>query len=180
MNNRLQRTLTGLILAAFLLAACSEPARPSRGRAATPLSTPPQAAAPVEETAARPAPVTLPVTTATTENDSVAVIPPHPTGALTARPEYTAGSAARNANVSTTARRDPATMTMDLVLARPAGAVATLAGAAIFLVSWPFSALGGNSDEAWDSLVVTPASYTFQRPLGDFDYKRPQETPVAP
>lgn len=75
---------------------------------------------------------------------------------------------------STVAKTDPAAMTMDLVLARPGGFVATLAGTAVFVVSLPFSALGGNTQEAWDSLVVTPAVYTFKRPLGNFDYKYPE------
>ena len=60
-------------------------------------------------------------------------------------------------------------MTIDLIAARPIGLVATLGGAVVFLVSWPFSALGGNSEAAWDTLVADPAAYTFQRPLGDFD-----------
>ena len=72
---------------------------------------------------------------------------------------------------STVAKTDPAAMTMDL--ARPGGFLATLAGSAVFVVSLPFSALGGNTNEAWDSLVVTPAVYTFKRPLGNFDYERP-------
>ena len=82
-----------------------------------------------------------------------------------------AGAASDNA--TTTAPKDPGAMTMDLVLARPGGLVATVAGTAIFVVSLPFSALGGNTGEAFDSLVANPAAYTFQRPLGDFDYKRP-------
>ena len=48
-------------------------------------------------------------------------------------------------------------------------AVHEVGGALVFLVSWPFSALGGNSDEAWQTLVVSPATYTFKRPLGEFD-----------
>jgi hypothetical protein len=60
-------------------------------------------------------------------------------------------------------------MIVDLVAARPIGLVATLGGAVVFLVSWPFSALGGNSDEAWETLVAEPAVYTFQRPLGHFE-----------
>ena len=60
-------------------------------------------------------------------------------------------------------------MAIDLIAVRPIGIVATLAGAVVFLVSWPFSALGGNTEEAWDTLVADPASYTFQRPLGDFE-----------
>jgi len=61
------------------------------------------------------------------------------------------------------------TMSVDLIAARPLGLAATLLGTVIFVVSWPFSALGGNSEEAWNTLVVSPAQYTFQRPLGDFD-----------
>jgi hypothetical protein len=76
-------------------------------------------------------------------------------------------------NASTTPPIDPAAMTMDLVLARPGGLVATVAGAAIFVVSLPFSALGGNVDEAFASLVATPATYTFRRPLGDFEAAPP-------
>jgi len=60
-------------------------------------------------------------------------------------------------------------MTVDLVFCRPLGLVATLGGTLIFVVSSPFSALGGNIDEAWDSLVVYPAEYTFKRQLGKFD-----------
>ena len=167
MNNRLHCTLTALVLAAFLLTACGGPARTSRNRlAATPENRLENVTAPVTETAVPPTPV--------------AVARPSPTGALTARPEYSAATAALNENAPTTARRDPATMAVDLVVARPAGAVATVAGAAIFLVSWPFAALGGNTEETWDSLVANPAAYTFQRPLGDFDHERPLHPPAAP
>lgn len=64
---------------------------------------------------------------------------------------------------------DPAGMLIDLVLARPLGLVVTIAGSAIFVVSLPFSLLGGNTDDAWESLVVSPAEYTFGRPLGEFE-----------
>lgn len=66
-------------------------------------------------------------------------------------------------------QNSPEAMTADLVLCRPLGFVAMLAGTLIFVVSSPFSALGGNVEEAWESLVVTPAVYTFKRPLGEFD-----------
>lgn len=65
--------------------------------------------------------------------------------------------------------QDPGLMTADAALARPVGAVATVTGFTIFLISYPFSALGGNSEEAWQSLVASPANYTFKRPLGHFD-----------
>lgn len=60
-------------------------------------------------------------------------------------------------------------MTVDLIAARPIGLVATVGGTLVYLISWPFSALGGNSDQAWQTLVVSPAEYTFKRPLGEFD-----------
>jgi len=66
-----------------------------------------------------------------------------------------------------TKQNSPEGMMVDIVAERPLGLVATLGGTLVFLVSWPFSALGGNSAEAWDSLVVAPAKYTFQRPLGE-------------
>jgi hypothetical protein len=72
---------------------------------------------------------------------------------------------------------DPgAMMTADLALARPVGAVATVTGFALFLVSSPFSLLGGNADEAWEQLVVAPASYTFKRPLGHFEQPEREST----
>jgi hypothetical protein len=68
---------------------------------------------------------------------------------------------------------EPGLMAADLVLARPVGAVATVAGFVLFLVATPFSALGGNTRETWEGLVVSPANYTFQRPLGHFEEKAP-------
>ncbi len=64
------------------------------------------------------------------------------------------------------AQSSPEAMTIDLFLARPLGLVATLCGTVVFVVSSPFSALGGNTGQAWDTLVVNPAEYTFHRPLG--------------
>lgn len=75
-------------------------------------------------------------------------------------------------------------MAADIALARPVGTVATVAGFALFLVSAPFSALGGNTKEAWETLVVPPASYTFKRPLGHFEGENAQDrqttTPETP
>ena len=56
----------------------------------------------------------------------------------------------------------------DLIFARPLGLVALVLGSAIFIVSLPFSALGGNAKEASQKLVVDPAKFTFKRALGDF------------
>ncbi len=57
-------------------------------------------------------------------------------------------------------------MAADVIVARPLGLVTTVAGSALFLVSLPFSALGGNVSEAADALVVGPAKSTFVRCLG--------------
>lgn len=57
-------------------------------------------------------------------------------------------------------------MTGDLLIARPVGLVTTVAGAALFVVTLPFSAAGGNVDEAGEVLVAGPARTTFVRCLG--------------
>jgi hypothetical protein len=59
-------------------------------------------------------------------------------------------------------------MLFDLVVVRPIGIIATALGAVTFVISWPFSALGDNSDVASQKLVKEPAAYTFKRPLGEF------------
>jgi hypothetical protein len=59
-------------------------------------------------------------------------------------------------------------MTGDLLLVRPLGIASTILGAAVFVVSLPFSALGGNVKEAGQKLVADPAKFTFKRPIGDF------------
>ena len=64
---------------------------------------------------------------------------------------------------------DPMAMTVDLVFCRPLGFVALLGGTLVFVVSSPFSGLGGNIEGAWDNLVVDPAEFTFKRQLGKFD-----------
>jgi len=38
----------------------------------------------------------------------------------------------------------------------------------VFIASVPFSALGGNTKEAYEEMVKKPARYTFKRQLGDF------------
>lgn len=63
---------------------------------------------------------------------------------------------------------DPGAIIVDLVAVRPLGIVATLAGTAVFIVAVPFAALGGNTGDVWESLVVDPAEFTFKRPLGEF------------
>lgn len=57
-------------------------------------------------------------------------------------------------------------MTGDVLIARPVGVVITAVGTAMFVVSLPFSALGGNVGQSADALVVQPAAETFVRCLG--------------
>jgi len=68
------------------------------------------------------------------------------------------------------AGKDPSAgaMIADTVLARPLGLVTIIAGSAVFVVSLPFSALGGNASTALQKLVKDPFVFTFKRPLGDF------------
>jgi hypothetical protein len=54
----------------------------------------------------------------------------------------------------------------DLLIARPLLIAATAVGAAAFVVSLPFTALGGNMKEAGQSLVSDPAREAFVRCLG--------------
>lgn len=59
-------------------------------------------------------------------------------------------------------------MMADMFFLRPVGVLATAVGAVFFVVSMPFSALGGNTEAVGEKLVREPALYTFQRPLGEF------------
>ena len=63
---------------------------------------------------------------------------------------------------------DAGAMAADFLFARPVGIVAIVAGSAIFVVSLPFSALGGNVKDASQKLVMDPVKFTFKRPLGEF------------
>lgn len=57
-------------------------------------------------------------------------------------------------------------MTGDALFVRPVMIATTALGAAIFIVSSPFSALGGNLGESFDELVAKPFSTAFIRCLG--------------
>ncbi len=60
-------------------------------------------------------------------------------------------------------------MLVDLFFARPLGLVVTVVGTAAFIVSLPFSALGGNTRIAYQKMVEDPGRFTFKRPLGQFE-----------
>jgi hypothetical protein len=57
-------------------------------------------------------------------------------------------------------------MVGDLLVARPLGAVITVGGAAVWLVSLPFTLLAGNASEAAGTLIGGPVESTFMRCLG--------------
>ena len=59
-------------------------------------------------------------------------------------------------------------MMWDTLFMRPIGIVATAVGSVVWLVSYPFAALGGNTDESTQALVADPFEWTFERPLGHF------------
>lgn len=54
----------------------------------------------------------------------------------------------------------------DLIIARPLLIGATAVGAVAFVVSLPFTALGGNVAEAGEALVLEPGKEAFVRCLG--------------
>jgi len=62
-------------------------------------------------------------------------------------------------------RPTAAEMTLDAV-ARPVMMAGTAIGAALFIVTLPFSLLGGNSVEAGNTLFIGPFKSTFLRCLG--------------
>jgi hypothetical protein len=61
----------------------------------------------------------------------------------------------------------------DGLLLRPAGIVATVVGAAVFVVTLPFSIPTKSVDKAAQKLIVDPAKYTFVRPLGQIESSKP-------
>jgi hypothetical protein len=57
-------------------------------------------------------------------------------------------------------------MAGDLLVARPIGMVLVALGTATYVVTLPFSIVGGNAKDAGDMLVVQPVRETFVRCLG--------------
>ena len=57
-------------------------------------------------------------------------------------------------------------MVGDLLVARPVGLVMTAGGAAVWLVSLPFTLMAGHASEAAETLMLGPAQATFYRCLG--------------
>jgi len=59
------------------------------------------------------------------------------------------------------------TMLADTFMVRPFMLVSTVVGTAAFIVTLPFSLIGGNTGESAKTLVGEPFMYTFARPLGE-------------
>jgi hypothetical protein len=62
---------------------------------------------------------------------------------------------------------------VDGLLLRPGGAIATLLGSVVFVVTLPFSIPTKSVEKAAQKLVVEPAQYTFVRPLGQIESSKP-------
>ena len=60
-------------------------------------------------------------------------------------------------------------ITVDLLIARPLGAVGSVLGLAVHGVGLLFSVPGENFAETGEILVEEPLNYTFNRPLGHFE-----------
>jgi PhoPQ-activated pathogenicity-related protein len=61
-----------------------------------------------------------------------------------------------------------ADMVMDLVVVRPLGLAATVIGTVLTVVALPFTIPSGSVESSARELMVSPAEYTFNRPLGEF------------
>jgi hypothetical protein len=60
-------------------------------------------------------------------------------------------------------------MIADFLIARPLGLVATVVGATVYVVAFPFAAMAGDIHTPAVMLVEEPAKFTFLRPLGAID-----------
>jgi hypothetical protein len=58
----------------------------------------------------------------------------------------------------------------DMIFARPLGLASIVGGAALWVVSFPFAAISGSLATTTETLITNPIKYTFERPMGDFDY----------
>ena len=78
---------------------------------------------------------------------------------------------AANAEDAGTQRRESSAgeITADLLLVRPAGAIMSVFGVALFVPTAILSVVGGwdNVTHAYDLLIREPFRTTFQRPLGE-------------
>ncbi|RPH49920.1 MAG: hypothetical protein EHM85_12200 [Desulfobacteraceae bacterium] len=62
---------------------------------------------------------------------------------------------------------NPISFTADILIFRPAGIALVPVTAALFVVAYPFSLIGNNTDKVYEALIAENSRYTFQRPLGE-------------
>lgn len=58
---------------------------------------------------------------------------------------------------------------LDLFVVRPTSFITMVVGSVGYVVSLPFTLIGGNAGRAGKKLVGNPARATFSSPLGDYD-----------
>src|SRR5262245_42409101 len=56
----------------------------------------------------------------------------------------------------------------DALVLRPLGVTGTIVGVAAFAIAAPLGVFGPGIKQTWDTFVVTPVDFTFNRALGDF------------
>lgn len=61
----------------------------------------------------------------------------------------------------------PASAAADILLARPASFLGTVAGTSFWVITSPITFINGTASDTYEVLVKTPAEYTFKRPLGE-------------
>jgi hypothetical protein len=81
--------------------------------------------------------------------------------------------AAENSYMARTEDVSAEEIIVDGLLLRPSGIVATVVGTAVFVVTLPFSIPTKSVDKAAQKLIVDPVRYTFVRPLGQIEPKKP-------
>lgn len=86
--------------------------------------------------------------------------------AACALPAVQADAAPQPSRTNTVSKPSAGAMAADVLIARPLGLAATVVGSALWVVSLPFSALGGNVNDSAEQLVIGPAAETFARCLG--------------
>jgi hypothetical protein len=65
---------------------------------------------------------------------------------------------------------DAPLMMFDALVVRPVSLAAIVVGTAFFIIALPFAATSGSVAPVARSLVESPFLYTFQRPIGNFNY----------
>lgn len=78
------------------------------------------------------------------------------------------GAMAQSVGDSVDESPSAAAMTVDLLVVRPLGLVASVVGIGLFVVQLPFAVLSGDMpNNPANKLVSEPLAYTFTRPLGE-------------